>query len=422
VSDALAIFVRGLGGVIQFLVILFLGRQYGVVAVGFYGLGVAVTVFSGTLISLGLPGYLTHLNSVRFAEGDHATFRGNLVFAARLTILTGAAAQIVMGFVGFLAWEWLVANNIGARIVIAAPTLGAVMGVVLIATYGLRARNQALVANTLDRPLFHLATLGLFVLVLAGMEAYDTRVLASVALGALITMVVSWLLVIRGLDDRTETPRRDTFERPLLGSYFASIVVDIILARTPILLGSFFFTAGELGSFQIAFSFAASVIVLQEALGGVIGPRFAVLASQGASTSALKLHHKSQAFLFLMVAPLLFVLYRFPDAVVGLVGEELGDATLALGILVIGAAVRCSVGVYRSIFEATGSIKYGLYTGTVAIVVLMVGIMALSDQGAVGLATAWTAATIVHALLGYVLCEYVLRTWIQHQDPRAKPA
>ena len=420
--DALAIVVRGLGGVIQFAVILFLGRQFGAEVVGYYGLGVAITVFSGTLVSLGLPGYLTHLNSVHFAKGDHATFRANIRFAVGVTLRVGLAAQLVVGVFGWIAWDWLAANNIGARIVIAAPTLGTLMGIVLITTYGLRARNKALVANALDRPFLHVTTLGLFVLVFAGVQSYDLRVLGAVAIGTATTMILSWRMVFRGLEAPARESRRDTFSRVLVGSYFASIVVDIILARTPILLGSFFFTAGELGSFQVAFSFAASVIVLQEALGGVIGPRFAVLGAEHATAPAVRLHHKSQALLFLMVAPLLFVLYRYPEPIVALIGDEFGDAAIALSILVVGTAVRCAAGVYRSIFEATGSIKFGLYTGAVAITVLAIGIVVYSDEGAVGLAKAWTGATIVHAVLGYVLCEYVLRRWIQSPAASTEPA
>ena len=62
-------------------------------------------------------------------------------------------------------------------------------------------------------------------------------------------------------------------------AYFASIIVDVILARSPLAIGSFFFAAADLGSFQIAFSFAASVIVLQEALGGGLVPTLTIAHS-----------------------------------------------------------------------------------------------------------------------------------------------
>ena len=199
---------------------------------------------------------------------------------------------------------------------------------------------------------------------------------------------------------------------PLLGSYLASIIVDVILARSPLVIGSFFFVAADLGSFQIAFSFAASVIVLQEALGGVVGPRMAVLGKQGRVKSLLRHHRISQLVLFLMVAPLLGLLLAFPDEIVLLVNRELGSAALPLVILTVGTAVRCASGVYRSIFEAIGAVKYALYTGVTAIVVLVAGIFIMADRGAEGLALAWTVATLTHSVLGYGFCEYAIRVWV----------
>lgn len=411
--DGSAIVVRGLGGIVQFLVILILGRVYGAEVVGYYGFGIAILVLSGTLLSVGFPGYLVMRNSVRFDEGSHGVFRSNARHAAGVSLAVGIGAQLVMIGVLIVAGAWIRDHNVGHRILAWAPLTGAAMGVVLVMTYTLRARNQALIANVIDRPFLHLITLGAFALLGARVASQDLRVLFAIGIGVSATALVAWAFAFRGLSiGPTTDTARDPVDTRHLSAYLLSIFVDIVLARSPLVVGSFFFTAIELGSFQVAFSLAASVIVLQEALGGIIGPRVAVLASRGDVPGVLRLHHRTQLLLVVMVLPLLLGLAFFSEEALVLVNPELGDAALALRILILGISVRCAAGIYRSIFEATGAMRFAVYTGGVAIAVLLVTITAFADRGATGLATAWASATIAHAVVGFVLCEYALRTGI----------
>ena len=416
--DGLAVAVRGAGGLIQFAVILILGRLFGAEVVGYYGFAFATLTLAGTVLSLGFPGYLVMQNSVRYNDREYGYFRGNITHAITMTALAALIAQVVLGGGMLIFWDWFRDHNVGYRILVATPTVGAIMGVVILITYNLRARRQPLLANLIERPILHVIALTAFLFLFNGIAKTDLRVLASASFGLAAAAALAWYLVFRGmpannLTGGARTPRqRDHVSLPLLGSYLGSVIVDIILARSPLVVGSFFFAAAELGSFQIAFSFAASVIVLQEALGGVVGPRMAILADRGKVGPLLRHHRISQLILFLMVAPLLGLLFAFPDEIVLLVNRELGSAAMPLAILTVGTAVRCSSGVYRSIFEAIGAVKYALYTGMVAVAVLIAGIIIFADYGAIGLALAWTAATITHAVLGYGFCEYAIRVWV----------
>jgi O-antigen/teichoic acid export membrane protein len=407
----LAIGTRLAGGGIQILAILMISRFLGLEYVGSFSLAQSYAILMGGVISGGLPNYLIHKNSIHYNSKSFDDFLHLFYKAVKYIIVGGIILQIIILLFVLLFSQHFLKGYENTFILMWSPLMGISIALTALVVMNLRATHRYILANLLDRPLIGFFTVSAFLLlVFLHLNTNRAAVLAMLLGGSLVAALGLWRVfkaIPKHEEVRNNKPKAQ-YDWPLLGRYFTALIVEVLLSRATLVVASFFYLVHALGMFQVAFTLGIGLVIFQEALGGILGPTFAIAYAKKDFHALRLLNFKTIGLLsgVTIIYTLPFLL--FPHTVIGLFNAELADNSSVFFVILGAIAIRNFCGLYRSIFEAIGQIHYSFRISILALLVLVISLFAFRDLGSLGLAMAWGLATILHSVLGLGTCLYVL--------------
>jgi O-antigen/teichoic acid export membrane protein len=413
INKILAIATRLAGGGVQILSVFLISRILGLEYVGAFSLAQSFAILLGGVISGGLPNYLIHKNSIHFNTGNLKAFRDLFGKAGLYIVSGGLLLQSFMLLFVLIFSNSLLKGYENTFILAWSPLMGIFFALTALVVMNLRATHRYILANLLDRPLIGFFTVSVFLLLIyLSTNMNHAAVIAMVMGGSLVAVLGIWRVfkaVPLGATEQKTLPK-EPYDWPLVARYFTALIVEVLLSRATLVVASFFYLIQALGLFQVAFTLGIGLVIFQEALGGILGPTFAIAYAKADFRALQLLNLKTIALLSGVTVLYALPFLLFPQTVIGLFNEELAKNSEVFFVILGAIAVRNFCGLYRSIFEAVGLIHYSFRISIVALIVLIVSLFAFKSFGAMGLAMAWAMATALHSVLGLFTCLYVLHS------------
>ena len=409
---ALAIIVRGLGGGAQIAVILIISHWYGLERLGNFSFYLAQAYFFSVVVGLGIPNYLLHLNSLHFEKSDFKSLI-NGVHAGALIIMLTATLVILISTLVISITDALEIVDVSWTRMSVSIVSGTMLGLVNLCCFTLRAQGAYILSNFLERGILYSVILVSFVL-LEPAHNYS-----SFSNDSLVILLAGFLVSTTGyLSIRVSCKVRidggflngikysflDFVKRNKdLTNYYGSLLFEMLLARSPVLIGGLLLVKSDLGAFQLVYSIAAAVLVFQEAIGGVFANKYAIAFKDRDTSLIRRLESITQKMFFSFIALLVFIYLVAREPVYGALFPNLGYPIHILDIAVTAVSLRMSFGLFRNIFEAVNKANIAIKLNFV-FVILQIGLIAgLSGFGVVGLSVAWATSMALHSFIGFMI-------------------
>jgi O-antigen/teichoic acid export membrane protein len=350
---------RIIGGLLGYVLILLITRNFGADAMGVYAL--SLTVISVCSI-LGRIGFNTAM--VRFVGEYNVQGRPDLireVYAKVLLIII--PSSIIVSIVLYLLAPYLsiyVFKKAHLSFYFKVSSIAILPLVLLLinaeSLRGLKKIKEYAFLMNISTHLF--ATIMLILLLFY----YDHKVIPLIAYisALLISSMISFILWLKssGFEkclQQSVIKIRSLFEVALPMLLSGSML--LIMGWADTLLIGVYRTEHELGIYNVALRLAAIVTIPLFAINSIAGPKFAEFYGNRDIRGLGAVAKKINKMIFWAAFPVLLILSLFPSSILGIFGEEFKRASIVLIILVVGQFVNTISGSVGHLLQMTGRQK-----------------------------------------------------------------
>ncbi len=386
------------------LVILVIARLLGGEAVGQYTIVFALRAILLLVCGLGMRTAMTRFVAAYLAHAQHDTVRGSV--RAGLTVPLVASTSVAVG--------WFALAGPLADGVFGQPELRLPMQLfaaslpffvftdnALAATQGFQTMKAYVWVGQVLDPLLRL---GLTVLVLVagyGVNAAAVALLVSSVISSLAAAVALYRLLATLPGAGSFTPGRELASFSLL-SWVASMATQGLLWADIVILGVLV-SAAEVGAYQVAARVVLIGMFVITPLTSSMAPRIAHAWTHGDRELVTRRYVGIVLWSSRLSFPALAGLVAVPVAVLGLFGDDFGDAT-AVVLLLSGGAVAEAVGAPSSVLlNQIGRNRLNMGINVAALVVnIALNVVLIPTYGIEGSAFAWAVTMVLGAVIRIV--------------------
>lgn len=389
VAFALKISGAGLAFVLQLII----ARHLGASDTGIYYLALTIITVAATISRLGMDNSVTRFVAAQASEQNFGKVKGVVRVAAKIAL----GASLGISALLYVLSEW-VSITIFAKPVLTDPLRYmalmivplSMMTIIAKALQGLKRIRDAMLTLGVIMPL---TAIGVLWFVSPGVDlviavtAYGIGVVFAFAYSS-----TAWHQSIN-LQKATSAYSARTLlsvSLPLLGGG----VLELLMQSLPLLLLGVWGSSADTGLFSTAQRTAGLVGLVLVAANSIIAPKFSELFHRGDLVSLGKVARHGALIVTAMAFPILMLFIIFPQAVMGMYGNEFVGGWLLLVILSLGQIVNVMTGSVGFLLMMTGNEKSFLWMNLQAFL-LNAGlcIALIPTYGATGAAIA-TAASL----------------------------
>lgn len=412
-----ALTIRGLGSVLQLLLIMALGRMAGAILVGAYVLftnwvSVLVSVWGVGIPIAAMKSFAIHGQKLP-ADRSNVTKRAAGIVALELAaIVIGAgllASMAVLSVVLILPIS--LRHSIKVRILLAATFTAAFYAGLKTAVEALKGIGRAAAAFSLEFNIIPLillvvaagATIGLWQLTL---QALIFAYVATIAFSAAIAI---FLLQKSILYFDHEQPRKYGMGRQELLPFWFVQIINSLYGAIPYLVLPLLVSNRKIGYFSVAYKLVSVVGTLITVLASIYGPIFATLASRSDPSELRRRYLESLCLVIGLTIPILAGLVIFAHPILKLFGNEFVAAQTILVVLAAGRMGSAVLGLTEIYLNMTGMAKKELHSALISIIFFLTIVYPLFiTYNLTGIAVAFSMALFCRAAISLL---FVRRTW-----------
>lgn len=342
-----------------------LSRVLGPEQYGIYLFAFAVMTIIGLPGQAGMPLIMTRDVSFNIVDNNWSKVLG-IIIGTRYLII---GYSLFVGFCilfayTFLLSEWLDPTE-SLTILWTAFLLPALI-IITVTGASLRSLNYLVVGQlfeTIIRPLIFLILI-LFIVYPFGIPIDAPGAMILHALGATLALIAALLFQRNILKPKTHglNPEYE-FKSIIIGLAPLTLVagMQIILGKTDILMIRAMLSPAEVAFYQVALQWANLILLAQQAVLMVAGPKIARAWRQKNLFKLQKILTSSARFVFIVALPLSFLLIFFGEELISYTfGEEYIPALSALFVFIIGRTIQASYGAIINLSKVLGWENYML--------------------------------------------------------------
>lgn len=168
-------------------------------------------------------------------------------------------------------------------------------------------------------------------------------------------------------------------------------------------------SAADAGVYSIATRYLVIGSLVTSAVQQVTGPRFAQLATRGATAELQATFRTSARWVIWMVWPMYLTLATLPEPMLRLFGDDYVRAGSSLALVAVATSLSAAAGSVDTLLLMAGRSRLSLANWAVALVVdIVLAILLIPPYGIFGAAIAWSVAIVVRNALPLVQLRVLL--------------
>ncbi|MFL1484445.1 lipopolysaccharide biosynthesis protein [Marinobacter sp. LN3S78] len=354
--DVVSTFIcRAITAFSSVILVVLLGRRYGLDAVGFFATVQSLYLGFSVLTRFGVN------NSLIYYVGRNKNSK-NISYYLFLSVVTACIFSLVLSGIIFSFGELLVEKilvfadlELALNLALFAP----LFTMTFVLSGFLKAVRKPVSAVFLENGgiaivmiIFTLANLELGLLL---------EIEWLYALSVLLIFMVGMVQV--GLYLRTEKFEKATTDEAKSGvgaylrtssSYFVISLANFCQNSAVFIIAAYLLSESEVGLFKVAHQIALTLSFILVVTNAVFPPKFAELFRKGDFGNLISLAKMSCVIGFVFALPVLLMIIMFPDYILGMIGEEFKDAQILLIVLVGAQSVNVITGNVNFLLSMTG--------------------------------------------------------------------
>jgi len=417
----LALFNRGIGVSLQFIVNLIIAQLFGARGMGIYHIYSTWMVMLADISSLGLPLYTMRQISMYQQKKQMTSILktvNQFLLMATLTCLIVSAPFIISP--SFLSEIFL--NNVETIYVLRYAAIAAVMFLLIrILSEALKAMgftNLGILAESTFLPLGILLSLAVF-FVFSLQASAQTLLLIhlSTLLFVLLLLYVSWKNAINKkilqIDEPSESMKlpelRSFLSRSLLFIWFG-MILNIWFVNLPVFILPYISSTEEIGLFGVAFRLVMLSTTILVSLSALFGPRFVSHYKENNIQKLKQELHHSQWYSLAAYLPFFLIFTIFPEFILSFFGEEFLQAKTILLILAVAQLFNSATGLVGYFLIMIHHEKIELGALLLSFIIMLPLMILLGNQyGILGITTAYALGIAFKNSLSLLLSLYFIR-------------
>ncbi len=401
---------RGLGIALQFLMQIAVGRLTGAYGVGLLQLCATWLSALGEFNSIGLP---TH--AMKTVSG----FRSHYSRQQVKLYLRHCVGLVCFAWLAFAIFSTLIiaiipetdihSNRMSDTVFVVLVSIAGSIAYALMRLFAdaLKAygrRNSVVFIENAGAPL-------VVILACIGFIGFDQAISArgvvlafclGFAIAAMLLfgyLVKTWRQMSHQSQDKQAQPPRPGRE---VVSFWGTGILSIGLINFPFVLLPLFEDLATIGVFAVAFKLTNTITSVIVMLAAVFGPQFAAKHIEGDKGAVWRLLLKSQAMSVAIYLPLIAVLILFVDSIAALFGSDFAGVSGFVYVLAAGQLVNAATGLPGVLLNMTdrGHSEFAINI-IVFVTAILVGLVAGSAHGALGIAVTYALAIAAKNLISY---------------------
>lgn len=410
IQMAIGLGTKGFAAVASFVLNWLIARAFGPSGVGIFALAQTTANLSATVALMGLE-YVTVREVARALKlGEPGEARRMVVAALKQALLASTA----LGLAIFLLRDWFAITVLKeAQVATALGIMAAavpILTMIYIASSALRGCGKVMVSQVINGPIgTGSAALVLGICIWFG-AARDALLPVVLYVGfALLACLFGWSVLVRAMRGWPKEPG----ERPPL----LKMGVPLLLATLSLTFIDWFAmlvltangSASDAGLFRIAWQIVSVLNLLMVASDAILAPHVSQNYAVGARDLITVTLSRTTAAMLALASPLLALCLFAPHWLLGLMGPQFVEATLALQILTVGQIISLLLGPLGSIIAMTRHERWALGYGIVsAAVAAGLCLWLIPIYGYNGAAIAVTAAIVLRRVSAALIVRYVI--------------
>ncbi len=417
----LALFNRGIGVSLQFIVNLLIAQLFGARGMGIYHIYSTWMVMLADISSLGLPMYTMRQISMYQQKKQMTSILktvNQFLLMATLSCLIVSAPFIINP----LLLSEIFLNNVETIYVLRYAAIAAVMFLLIrILSEALKAMgltNLGILAESTFLPLGILLSLAVF-FVFSLQASAQTLLLIhlSTLLFVLLLLYVSWKKAINKkilqIDEPSESMKlpelRSFMSRSLLFIWFG-MILNIWFVNLPVFVLPYISSTEEIGLFGVAFRLVMLSTTILVSLSALFGPRFVNHYKENNIQKLKQELHHSQWYSLAAYLPFFLIFTIFPEFILSFFGEDFLQAKTILLILAIAQLVNSATGLVGYFLIMIHHEKIELGALLLSFIIMLPLMILLGNQyGIIGVTTAYALSIAFKNCLSLLLSLYFIR-------------
>lgn len=249
----------------------------------------------------------------------------------------------------------------------------------------------------------------------------------AVIIGSLITVGL-WRRSMHRLPVEPPAQAGTTHEAPPAPSARASSLRGIVALSAPMFLTSsmhfvmewtdtfmlgLYMETADVGVYRILMKVLSVSAFMLFGVNSIIMPKFAEMHARGDAEGVRRLVQVSARLALGLSAPILLVLLVFPEALLGIFGDEFRPGAAALVVLAVGQCFNIACGSTGPLLNMTGHQQVLQYImSAVAVLNIVLNVVLIQAYGLLGAAIATATSTIVLNLAASIAIRRIFKYWI----------
>ena len=416
-----ALFNRGIGVSLQFIVNIIIAQLLGARGMGIYHIYSTWMVMLADISSLGLPLYTMRQISMyqQNNQSRHILQAVNrFLLMATLTCLIVAAPFIISPS---LLSEIFLAKVESVYLLRYAAIAAVIFLLIRILSEALKAigmTNLGILAESAFLPLGIILSLAVFFAFSLQINAQTLLLIhVSTLLLVLILLYVSWNSAVKKkthqIDESYESIQpqklKSFMSRSLLFIWFG-MILNIWFVNLPVFILPYISNTEEIGLFGIAFRLVMLSTTILVSLAALFGPRFVCHYKEKNSQKLKQELHHSQWYSLAAYLPFFVIFTLFPEFILSFFGEEFLQAKNLLIILAIAQLVNSATGLvgYFLIMIHHEKVELGVLILSFFIMLPLM-ILLGNSFGIIGVTLAYALSIALKNILSLLLSLYFIR-------------
>ncbi|SFN76407.1 Membrane protein involved in the export of O-antigen and teichoic acid [Salegentibacter flavus] len=398
-GSAVTFAIKITGMLIGYGVVLLVSRKYGAEGTGIYSLTTSLlnslAIFGGLGLNIAVLRYVGQFNKTENGLANmRKLFSYIFQFAFPFAVLVGISLFLLAEEVATKLFEnpmYIPALKVGA---VALPffTLN-LINVEFIR--GLKMLKVSEYLRSINRQLVVIILLLLSVFSFGILDAVYAMVV-----GILISFVISMAYIGKYFKQHKSQDETSNLERKELLKtsmpMMITAVASFILANAGVVFLEIYSTTDQVGIFNVCVRLAQLVSLVLVVVNTISAPKFAELFWAGKMVELQNVIRQSSRIIFLASFPISLFLMLFSSFVLGLFGKEFTTGTLALLVLIIGQMVNASAGSVGIFLNMSGNERLLRNLIVFTVLLTLIGYLAfIPKYGIVGAAFASTFGTVL---------------------------
>ncbi len=408
-GGAVALGMRVLAILFNYLFTLLIARGYGAAGTGIYTIYQTVLQFFSTVSKMGFNILLMRSTAEYSAQGKWSHIKDLYYRSLRFTTITSIIFSCVVYFSSrFIAVHVFLKPDIESYIQLAAFSI---LPLVLLGIHAdcLRGMKKILLYTFLEGAsvsIIACVMLGSMLFFYSNKEVPLLAYLTGLTISALLS--IFWWWSKSGLINISVTDTINFFEKfSIAFTLFTTAILQIFRTWTDSFLLGRFATEEALGIYKVAFRISTITSISLTAILLTVAPKIAELYAKGDVRKMSLITQNATKLIFWSSVPLLILFVVFPEFFLGIFGEEFKQGKLVLIILCAGQFINAATGPVSNVLIMTGKQKINrnvLLGATVLTVIL--NILFIPEYGIIAAAIINTVGYFIINIVPMIIVRY----------------